>query len=59
LPHSPQNFIDGGFSKPQPAQFSFSDEPHSPQNFIPLAFSKPQARQRIADPVGRSAVDPP
>jgi hypothetical protein len=47
FPHSPQNFIAGGFSKPQLEQLNFSDEPHSPQNFIALAFSKPQAVQRI------------
>jgi hypothetical protein len=57
LPHSPQNFIDGGFSKPQLAHFDFSD---APQNFIPLAFSEPQAGQRIDGPVGSaSTVDPP
>src|SRR6516225_1322011 len=47
FPHSPQNFIDGGFSKPQLAHLTFSDEPHAPQNFMPLAFSKPQAGQRM------------
>ena len=47
FPHSPQNFIAGGFSKSQLEHLSFSDEPHSPQNFMPLAFSKPQAGQSI------------
>jgi hypothetical protein len=47
FPHSPQNFIAEGFSKPQLEHFSFSDEPHSPQNFIPLAFSKLQTGQRM------------
>jgi hypothetical protein len=50
LPHSPQNFIAGGFSKPQLEHLDLSDEPHSPQNFIPLAFSNPQEGQTIGDP---------
>jgi hypothetical protein len=54
FPHPPQNFIAGGFSKPQLEHLYLSDEPHSPQNFIPFAFSKPQAGQRIEDP-GRAA----
>ncbi len=52
FPHSPQNFIPGAFSKPQPAHLDFSDAPHSPQNFMPLAFSKAQAGQRIDGPGG-------
>src|SRR5262249_23988439 len=60
FPHSPQNLIDGPFSKPQLGHLAFSDAPHSPQNFMPLAFSKPQAEQRIGGPRwATSTVDPP
>src|SRR4029077_4120437 len=35
FPHSAKNFLDGGFSRPQPEHLDFSDEPHLPQKFIP------------------------
>ena len=42
LPHSPQNFMVGGFAAPQLGQVCASALPHSPQNFRPASFSEPQ-----------------
>ncbi len=41
VPHSPQNFIAGGFAVPQLAHVRESAFPHSPQNFLVASFSEP------------------
>ena len=44
-PHSPQNFIPGGFWNPQAGQPDARRVPHSPQNFMPAGFWCPHAGQ--------------
>ncbi len=44
-PHSPQNFMPGGFWKPQTGHPFARRVPHSPQNFMPGGFWRPQAGQ--------------
>ena len=45
VPHSPQNFMPGGFWNPHAGQPLARRVPHSPQNFMPAGFWWPQAGQ--------------
>jgi hypothetical protein len=38
VPHSPQNFIPGGFWNPHDGHPAARRVPHSPQNFMPAGF---------------------
>jgi hypothetical protein len=44
-PHSPQNFVSGGFALPHAGHADVREAPHSPQNFLPLSFVAPHAVQ--------------
>src|SRR5215469_16278204 len=46
-PHSPQNFLPGGFSELQLGQRLSSGAPQSPQNLLPAGLSLPHFEQRI------------
>jgi hypothetical protein len=46
-PHSPQNFVPGGFAAPHVAQATASNVPHSPQNLRFGSFSLPQLEQTV------------